>query len=276
MDFEVDRPPPAGFPPGDLLITIVKETIILYKKRVLKYEKKSETCSHLSLIWKWWKREDDCEIACDCVKRANMVLGLCICIRKEIFASKHTVTHQPTSAQPLIVTTMTHTHTHTHTHTYTWEDRHSREAPQASSLADVGTKTTFRLDQRNISKKVTISWGQRSVDAIKPQQFSWHPFVCGVCHWEAQWPIGYGVGLRIKRSSVRIRPWPPRWVLGQGSLLPLFQGEAFTLASISYLAILVNYILAKKNLEFYEWKFSRRSWMGAFLTLYAHAFRIVT
>ena len=26
--------------------------------------------------------------------------------------------------------------------------------------------------------------------------------------YEAQWPIGYGVGLRIKRSSVRIRPWP--------------------------------------------------------------------
>ena len=25
---------------------------------------------------------------------------------------------------------------------------------------------------------------------------------------EAQWPIGYGVGLRIKRSSVRIQPWP--------------------------------------------------------------------
>ena len=64
---------------------------------------------------------------------------------------------------------------------------------------------------------------------------------------EAQWPIGYGVGLRIKRSSVRIRPWPPRWVLGQGSLLPLSQGEAFTLASISYPAILVKYILAKKK-----------------------------
>ena len=27
---------------------------------------------------------------------------------------------------------------------------------------------------------------------------------------EAQWPVGYGVGLRIKRSSVRIRPWPLR------------------------------------------------------------------
>ena len=64
---------------------------------------------------------------------------------------------------------------------------------------------------------------------------------------EAQWPIGYGVGLRIKRSSVRIRPWPLRWVLGQGSLLPLSQGEAFTLASISYLAILVKYIVAKKK-----------------------------
>ena len=64
---------------------------------------------------------------------------------------------------------------------------------------------------------------------------------------EAQWPICYGVGLRIKRSSVRIRPWPLRWVLGQGSLLPLSQGETFTLASISYLAILVKYILAKKK-----------------------------
>ena len=64
---------------------------------------------------------------------------------------------------------------------------------------------------------------------------------------EAQWPIGYGVGLRIKWSSVRIRPWPLRWVLGQGSLLPLSQGESFTLASISYLAILVKYILAKKK-----------------------------
>ena len=64
---------------------------------------------------------------------------------------------------------------------------------------------------------------------------------------EAQWPVDYGVGLRIKQSSVRIRPWPLRWVLGQGSLLPLSQGEAFTLASISYLAILVKYILPKKK-----------------------------
>ena len=32
VDFEVDRPPPAACPPGDLLITMVKETVILYKK----------------------------------------------------------------------------------------------------------------------------------------------------------------------------------------------------------------------------------------------------
>ena len=72
-------------------------------------------------------------------------------------------------------------------------------------------------------------------------------FFTATTNEEAQWPIGYSVGLRIKRSSVRIRPWPLRWVLGQGSLLPLSQGEAFTLASISYLAILVKYILAKKK-----------------------------
>ena len=55
------------------------------------------------------------------------------------------------------------------------------------------------------------------------------------------------LGLRIKWSSLRIRPWPLRWVLGQGSLLTLSQGEAFTLASISYLAILVKIYTGKKK-----------------------------
>ena len=53
VDFQVDRSPPANSPPGDLLITMVKEAVILYKKSVSKNEKKS----YLSLIWKWWKRE---------------------------------------------------------------------------------------------------------------------------------------------------------------------------------------------------------------------------
>ena len=34
--FEVDRPPPANSPPGDLLMTMVKETVILYKKEFQK------------------------------------------------------------------------------------------------------------------------------------------------------------------------------------------------------------------------------------------------
>ena len=39
VDFEVDRPPPADSPPGDLLITMVKETVILYKKSFEKWKK---------------------------------------------------------------------------------------------------------------------------------------------------------------------------------------------------------------------------------------------
>ena len=45
------------------------------------------------------KTQDDCEIACDCVKRADVVLHVGLC--KEIFARKQTATHKPTSAQPL-------------------------------------------------------------------------------------------------------------------------------------------------------------------------------
>ena len=40
VDFEVDRLPPADSPPGDLLITMVKETIILYKKEFRNMKKK--------------------------------------------------------------------------------------------------------------------------------------------------------------------------------------------------------------------------------------------
>ena len=98
-------------PPGDLLITMVKETVILYKKRVSKNEKK--VVSLLDL--KEMKARNDCEIACDCVKRANVVLHVRLC--KEIFARKHTATHKPTSAQPPH-SDLDDTHTHIHTHIY--------------------------------------------------------------------------------------------------------------------------------------------------------------
>ena len=53
------------------------------------------------------KTRNDCEIACDCVKLANVVLHVGLC--KEIIARKHTATHKPTSAQSAHMTTMTHT-----------------------------------------------------------------------------------------------------------------------------------------------------------------------
>ena len=92
-------------------------------KRVSKNEKKV-----VSLIdVKEMKTQNDCEIACDCVKRANVVLYVDLC--KEIFAKKHTATHKPTSAQPTHCATMTHTDTHTHIHL---QDRSSLRSPQAS------------------------------------------------------------------------------------------------------------------------------------------------
>ena len=72
------------------------------KKRASKKEKKVESLIDLKVM----KTRNDCEIACDCVKRANVVLHIGLC--KEIFARKHTATHKLTSAQLLTVTTMTY------------------------------------------------------------------------------------------------------------------------------------------------------------------------
>ena len=49
VDFDVDGPPSADCPPGDLLMTMVEETLISYEKEFRK-TKKSEICLHLSLI----------------------------------------------------------------------------------------------------------------------------------------------------------------------------------------------------------------------------------
>ena len=100
VDFEVDRPPPADSPPGDLLITIVKEAGIIYKK--YKNEKKWDLfVSLIDLIMMKTPLTVRLPVT---VKLANVVVGLW----KEIFARTHTATHKPTSAQCLIVTTMTH------------------------------------------------------------------------------------------------------------------------------------------------------------------------
>ena len=82
------------------------------------------------------KTRNDCEIACDCVKRANMVLHVGLC--KEIFARKHTATHKPTSAQPL----------------YSYQrDIHTsnkmavRHGAPRPPMTDGGTETAFRLEK---------------------------------------------------------------------------------------------------------------------------------
>ena len=62
------------------------------------------------------KTRNDCEIASDCVKRANVVFHVGLC--KEIFARKHTATHKPTSAQPLSAPHSDQRDTHTYIHTY--------------------------------------------------------------------------------------------------------------------------------------------------------------
>ena len=103
VDFEVDCPPPArstrrsfdhhGKGNGNFV-----------SKRVSKNEKKVVSLIDL----KEMKTRNDCEIACDCVKRANVVLHVDLC--KEIFARKHTATHKPTFAQPIH---MCHDDTHT-------------------------------------------------------------------------------------------------------------------------------------------------------------------
>ena len=98
-------------PPGDLLITMVKETVILYKKEIRKMKK-----SRVSLLdVKEMKTRNDCEIACDCVKHANVVLHVGLC--EETFSRKHTATHKPTSAQPLSAPHGDQRDIHTYIHT---------------------------------------------------------------------------------------------------------------------------------------------------------------
>ena len=106
VDFEVDCPPPACLSTRRSFDHHGKGNGNFVYKRVSKNEKK--VVSLLDLKEK--KARNYCEIACDCVKRANVVLQVRLC--KEIFARKHTATHKPTSAQP---THMCHDDTHTHT-----------------------------------------------------------------------------------------------------------------------------------------------------------------
>ena len=94
-------------PPGDLLITMVKETVILYKKEFRKMKKKS----YLSLTWKRWKREMTARlpVLCQACKR-GFTCRLYAYVKKSSPGS----TQLPTSRHllsPPTCATMTHIHT---------------------------------------------------------------------------------------------------------------------------------------------------------------------
>ena len=81
-DFDVNHPPLADSRPGDLLITMVKETVNLYLKSFEKWKQWNFFVSLIYLkVMKLNLNAIDCEIACDCVKPANVVAGL----KKEFF-----------------------------------------------------------------------------------------------------------------------------------------------------------------------------------------------
>ena len=92
-------------PPGDLLITMVKETVILYKKEFRKMKKKS----YLSLIWKRWKREMTARLPVT-VSSVQTWFYMYAYVKKSSPGS----TQLPTSRHllsPPTCATMTHTHT---------------------------------------------------------------------------------------------------------------------------------------------------------------------
>ena len=94
----------------------------------------------------------DCEIACDCVKRANVVLGL----RREIFARTHTATHELASAQRLKVTIVTSTRALVAVLTPRLPIRDKRRH-----------RNCFHTRPLQAYSKSNHLWGQGSVDTIK-------------------------------------------------------------------------------------------------------------
>ena len=95
-------------PPRDLLITMVKETVILYKKEFRKMKKKS----YLSLIWKRWKREMTARLPVTVSS-----VQLCFYMYAHVKKSSPGSTQLPTSRHllsPPTCATMTHTHIHTY------------------------------------------------------------------------------------------------------------------------------------------------------------------
>ena len=103
-------------PPGDRLITKVKETVILYKKEFRKMKK--------SRISPWSERDEsakwlrDCLWLCQACKRGFTCRPMWRNLRQA--AHSYPQADICSAPPPPIVTSITHTHTHTHIHTHTY------------------------------------------------------------------------------------------------------------------------------------------------------------
>ena len=96
-------------PPGDLLITMGKETVILYKKEFRKMKKK--VVSLLDL--KEMKARNDCEIACGLCQACKRGFT-CTPMERNLRQEAHSYPQADICSAPPTCATMTHTHTHTY------------------------------------------------------------------------------------------------------------------------------------------------------------------
>ena len=106
VDFEVDRPPPANSPTGDLLITMVKEMVILFKKRVRKWKKSCIYHSSESDENAKWQR--DCLWQCQACKRGFT----CRPVQKNFLQEAHSYPQADICSAPHSDHNDTHTYTH--------------------------------------------------------------------------------------------------------------------------------------------------------------------
>ena len=119
-------------PPGDLLITMVKETVILYKKEFRKTKK--------SRISHWSERDEN-------AKWLRDFLWLCQACKRGFTRRpmKRSFRQEAHSYPQADICSAPHSdHDDTHTYTHKMAGRHGAPRPP---MADVGTETTFRLEK---------------------------------------------------------------------------------------------------------------------------------
>ena len=148
------------------------------------------------------KARNDCETACDCVKRASVVLH--VRLWKEIFARKHTATHKPTSPQP---THMCHDDTHTHTHTHIHTPINRLWSPLAYGLGGNNCLWSYSLSLSwylACTSELVLSCNLSSSTSYTSSSKTLNPFRCG------------SDGIQAGRF-IRLTRWVPSQVFSFGT-----------------------------------------------------------